>query len=240
MIRWRVSADSAATCVLSTFGSTQWQLPNLTPSPHCCPAWKCGIMIAGTWPPQNSSPSLATLQSSPQRNLRYWAQCQGPTPQCRTGCYWRKGITSMAPKRVPLGILVFLAVLLPSWLAPDAQDIGTFTAEDSPGAAMAITQPGLRQGPELWVSSPPVPTGHDRHRPAVSHDYVHGAFLVVWQNDWPGHNDIYARRVTESGKLLSWFAVTHPTPGLPGNRHATRRGLWRFRCRMAGDLGPRR
>jgi hypothetical protein len=124
----------------------------------------------------------------------------------------------MSVKRLSLGILVALAVLLPSWVAPDAQEGRTPAAEGRPVAPLAGPTRSSSQGPELWISSPTVPTGHDRYRPAVAHDWVHSQFLVVWQNDWPQHKDIYARRVTEGSKLLSWFAITNPTAALPGNR----------------------
>jgi len=49
----------------------------------------------------------------------------------------------------------------------------------------------------------------ERYRPAVAYNDVHGEYLVVWHNTWPGGNrDIYARRVSRTGQVLSWFCVT--------------------------------
>jgi len=48
----------------------------------------------------------------------------------------------------------------------------------------------------------------ERYLPAVAHNWTHGEYLVVWHNTWPGSRDIYARRVSENGKVLSWFCVT--------------------------------
>jgi hypothetical protein len=43
----------------------------------------------------------------------------------------------------------------------------------------------------------------------VAYNTAHREYLVVWHNEWPsGHRDIYARRVSENGELLSWFAVS--------------------------------
>jgi len=61
---------------------------------------------------------------------------------------------------------------------------------------------------EIRISEPTNPEA-ERHLPAVAYNSVHNEYLVVWHNVWPGGNrDIYARRVSASGKLLSWFAVS--------------------------------
>jgi len=45
--------------------------------------------------------------------------------------------------------------------------------------------------------------------PAIAYNPNHNEYLVVWENEWPGgHHDIYAQRVSASGQLLSWFAVS--------------------------------
>jgi hypothetical protein len=49
----------------------------------------------------------------------------------------------------------------------------------------------------------------ERHVPAVAANYVRAENLVVWHNKFPGnHRDIYARRVSNDGRLLSWFAIS--------------------------------
>ena len=43
-----------------------------------------------------------------------------------------------------------------------------------------------------------------------TYNYRHDEYLVVWHNTWPdGHQDVYARRVSSSGQLQSWFAVSY-------------------------------
>ena len=67
-------------------------------------------------------------------------------------------------------------------------------------------------GAEVQISTPSSPTDADRHKPAVAHNWNHHEYLVVWHNQWPGNRDIYAQRVSESGKLVGpWFAVSAGT-----------------------------
>ena len=64
-------------------------------------------------------------------------------------------------------------------------------------------------GPEVQLSPSPQCDTSDEHAPAVAYNYVHKEYLVVWDNEWPGGSrDIYARRVSESGQILSWFAIS--------------------------------
>jgi hypothetical protein len=66
-----------------------------------------------------------------------------------------------------------------------------------------------RLGPEVQLSPSPQCDTSDEHTPAVAYNYVHKEYLVVWHNEWPGGSkDIYARRVSKSGQILSWFAIT--------------------------------
>jgi hypothetical protein len=66
-------------------------------------------------------------------------------------------------------------------------------------------------GSELQISNPTSPEC-DRYKPAIAYNYRHDEYLVVWHNTWPsGHRDIYARRVTGSGQIRSWFAVSAGT-----------------------------
>lgn len=52
----------------------------------------------------------------------------------------------------------------------------------------------------------------DRYQPRVAYNWRHKEYLVVWHNKWSGgHHDVYARRVSESGEILSWFAVSAGT-----------------------------
>lgn len=48
-----------------------------------------------------------------------------------------------------------------------------------------------------------------RYDSAVAYNSQMKEFLVVWHNEWPGgEEDIYARRITESGEVKPWFTVT--------------------------------
>jgi hypothetical protein len=52
----------------------------------------------------------------------------------------------------------------------------------------------------------------DEYEPAIAYNSIQHQYLVVWENKWgttPGsHHDIYAQRLTSTGQLLSWFAVS--------------------------------
>ena len=61
---------------------------------------------------------------------------------------------------------------------------------------------------EMQLSASPQRDTSDEHAPAVAYNYVQKEYLVVWHNEWPGGSkDIYARRVSDSGQVLSWFAI---------------------------------
>ncbi|MBN2677438.1 MAG: hypothetical protein JXR32_05170, partial [Anaerolineaceae bacterium] len=118
----------------------------------------------------------------------------------------------MFAKKVSLVILISGVVLL-----------NVVTRPSSVGQAIALTQsiesimePGesltvhsSRLSSEIQISLPTT-AECDRTFPSVAYNWRHDEYLVVWQNTWwPGeHNDIYARRVSGSGELLSWFAVS--------------------------------
>ena len=52
----------------------------------------------------------------------------------------------------------------------------------------------------------------DERMPAVAYNNTDQEFLVVWENDRPSAtNDIYAQRVSQDGRLLSWFYVADGT-----------------------------
>jgi hypothetical protein len=101
--------------------------------------------------------------------------------------------------------VVMLAVsgMLPAVaLAPRADAPSDGHNPDGPLAATSDL------GGEIQISLPTSPEC-DRYKPGVAYNWVHDEYLVVWHNTWPdGHRDIYARRVSESGQLLSWFAVS--------------------------------
>jgi hypothetical protein len=120
---------------------------------------------------------------------------------------------AMSVKRHPLAVLMAIVVLLSALTVPGAGDAGDSGAEPTtrhPGtspAENASIQSLL--GPELLISAAPGMPETDRYVPAVAANWVRGEYLVVWHNLWPnGRRDIYARRVKQNGRLLSWFAVS--------------------------------
>ncbi len=66
--------------------------------------------------------------------------------------------------------------------------------------------------PEIIISA----IDNEKYLPAVAYNSKHNEYLVVWQNKWSGNRDIYAQRISSSGKLLSWFTVA---PGPGGNSY---------------------
>jgi len=96
------------------------------------------------------------------------------------------------------GLILLAGVLAPMATARE----GVWRADRvSPAAAP-------RLGDEIQISLPTLPEC-DRYKPRVAYNWRHDEYLVVWHNTWPsGHRDIYARRVSASGQLLSWFSVS--------------------------------
>ncbi len=63
------------------------------------------------------------------------------------------------------------------------------------------------QGSELQLS--PDASDGERYLPDVAYNSVDKEYLVVWHNTWGGgFRDIYARRVSNAGQVLSWFCVS--------------------------------
>jgi hypothetical protein len=50
--------------------------------------------------------------------------------------------------------------------------------------------------------------GSYEEQPAIAYNWTHGEYLVAWFNNRPNTQDIYVRRISKSGVLLSWFAVS--------------------------------
>jgi len=111
----------------------------------------------------------------------------------------------MAIKKILLTIVLASVVILAGGSIPgSAARTRSGSLAPSPAPAMIY-----QLGPEVQISTPSSPLDADRHKPAVAHNWNHREYLVVWHNQWPGNRDIYAQRVSESGKLLGpWFAVS--------------------------------
>ncbi len=115
----------------------------------------------------------------------------------------------MLSKRLVASIIIAGALLLSVSSIPMGMGLATqadvaedeFSLQDPQAASAYLYN-------ELQISAPSNPEA-ERYLPAVAYNSNHDEYLVVWHNVWPGdHRDIYARRVTASGKLLSWFAVS--------------------------------
>ncbi len=111
----------------------------------------------------------------------------------------------MFAKRTLLTVFIAIAAILAMSITTGA---GALLGKSSPANMLSTTS---HLGSELQISEPTSPEC-DRYKPAVAYNYLHDEYLVVWHNTWPnGHRDIYARRVSGSGQLLSWFAVSAGT-----------------------------
>ncbi len=89
--------------------------------------------------------------------------------------------------------------------ATSAPKASTPSGGHNPDGSLVATS---HLGGEIQISLPTTPEC-DRYKPSVAYDWRHDEYLVVWHNTWPdGHRDIYARRVSASGQLLSWFSVS--------------------------------
>lgn len=86
--------------------------------------------------------------------------------------------------------------------------------------SLAITLPVMIAGLSLWASytaeagsqlgpgRPITELPEDQVYPAVAYNDIEHEFLVVWFNDRPGFDDIYAQRVSGMGVLIGpWFPV---------------------------------
>jgi hypothetical protein len=108
----------------------------------------------------------------------------------------------MPTKRIGITVLIVGAMVVQ---ASNYAFLASPVEPSSGSAASAM----YRLGRELPLSPSPQCDTSDEHTPAVAYNYLHKEYLVVWSNEWSGGSrDIYARRVSESGQVLSWFCVT--------------------------------
>ncbi len=67
---------------------------------------------------------------------------------------------------------------------------------------------------------------HDQVESAVAYNAKREEYLVVWTNDWPGNDDLYAQRIASSGELIGgWFAVTFG-PGVERRNPSVAYNYW--------------
>ena len=104
----------------------------------------------------------------------------------------------MSTRRTWLGLVLIAIVVLVVGTTGTAQ---AWTPA-RPGVSAAALP---RLGSEIVVSE----IDNQQWNPAVAYNWKHDEYLVVWQNTWGGGgSDIYAQRVTSTGEVKSWFAVT--------------------------------
>lgn len=83
---------------------------------------------------------------------------------------------------------------------------GVGARETSADPARTNLATSWRLSPEIYISGS-TPASYEE-QPAVAYNWSHAEYLVLWHNNRPVTQDIYARRVSRSGQLLSWFTVS--------------------------------
>ena len=111
----------------------------------------------------------------------------------------------MSVKKVLLVLLIVSAVGLAASVNPSSGgQVWAWSGDVTPHPAPLLD----RLSPEMQISPSALPEA-DRYKPAAAYNRNHNEYLVVWHNRWPdNHRDIYARRVSATGQLLSWFAIS--------------------------------
>jgi hypothetical protein len=118
----------------------------------------------------------------------------------------------MSSKRILLLVLVASTVVLaaqggtaralPPEPGADGIEHTAVGSQTAPAAASATAGPRLSS--EIVISA----LNNEQYLPAVAYNWKHKEYLVVWHNKWGGGGrDIYAQRITDRGKLKSWFTV---------------------------------
>jgi hypothetical protein len=110
----------------------------------------------------------------------------------------------MLKNRIPFVILLASTALLATGIAPGRGNAAIPPEQKVQANAGSASASWL--SPEIWLSggTPAEGEGH----PAIDHNSQHDEYLVVWHNNRPVTQDIYARRVSERGGLRSWFSVS--------------------------------
>jgi hypothetical protein len=126
-----------------------------------------------------------------------------------------KGVVMSAIKSLII-LLLIITAFQTSWVIPGADDLNKPTLKSEIKKTDSLVSESTSNqgllGAEILISKAPGMTETDRFKPSVAANWVRGEYLVVWHNKWPNdHRDIYARRVSQNGDLLSWFAITTGT-----------------------------
>lgn len=81
-----------------------------------------------------------------------------------------------------------------------------------PGRSLVSSSLASASGPLLGSEITISALDHNQYAPAVAYNSNHHEYLVLWYNLFGGgQRDIYAQRLSATGQLLSWFAVTWGT-----------------------------
>ncbi len=123
----------------------------------------------------------------------------------RTRIMWRRRVAAAPALAMTVAVAMTVAILFAVASAPAAAQDADGGAEPASVAPAALNAPTLDLGPEIVVSA----LDNKEFLPAVAYNSKHKEYLVVWHNEWGGgYRDIYAQRVTATGELKSWFAVS--------------------------------
>jgi hypothetical protein len=94
-------------------------------------------------------------------------------------------------------VALILVVISVAWVPSDSA-----AAPRTPAREAALAS---YLGPEIIISQ----RDSEEHLPAIAYNSKHNEYLVAWENDWGGgYHDVYAQRLSATGRLLSWFALT--------------------------------
>ena len=89
-----------------------------------------------------------------------------------------------------------------------AVELLLFVAIPLSASSAALQSQTAFLGPDLIISA----IDSNQYSPDIAYNSVHNEYLVVWENEWAGgYHDVYARRVSADGRILSWFAVASNT-----------------------------
>ncbi|MGC9346633.1 MAG: hypothetical protein ACP5JG_00725 [Anaerolineae bacterium] len=121
-------------------------------------------------------------------------------------------------RRWPMFIVLSLAVIglvrpvcadVPE-SAGSASALAQFTEVTVPGDTLSTEMASVANPPVVGADIPVYVEDNEQYAPAVAYNRRHDEYLVVWHNMWGGGGrDIYARRVSGQGEILSSFAVAY-------------------------------
>jgi hypothetical protein len=116
------------------------------------------------------------------------------------------------------------------------------------GGSIAVTTNGAPRIGEPFTISP---SKIDEASPVVIYNAINREYLVLWKNIRTVTNDIYAQRISEEGRFLSWFYVADgESPAVSYNEKnntylvvyekwvATDYDIYARRINFTGPLGP--